>query len=97
MTPDPNRASKVHSQETREDIARLRDFGPFRRYFTARQEQRLAQQREKVLTDVNELDTPQKLWEARLIYLERLEAAQMMERDEIAAQRTIGGTSPSEL
>lgn len=86
---DKNIDSKRRAQATLEAIAQLGSFPAFTSYFLRRQTERLEAARERVLHDSG-LDTPQKLWEARLLYLERREAARLLESDETAAQSTIG-------
>lgn len=80
--------SRQKAQETREDIDRLKGTAAFSRYYVARQQQRLEEAREHVLHGT--FVSAQELWEARLIFQEREDAAGMLARDEAGARSTLG-------
>lgn len=96
MSQDKDRNSKVRAQAALESIAQLRGSEAFMSYLLPKLLKRLEESRKAVLHDTK-LDTPQKLWEARLLYLERFEASRLLEMDETAARSIIGSTQASDL
>lgn len=87
-------ASRKKAQERREAIAQLRKTDAFTAYLGPRLERRMSEAREALLHDLEKIDTPQKLWEARLVYLERREVALLLDHDDATARNILGSREP---
>jgi len=83
---EEHRDNRVRAQKRKEAIAQLRSAPAFTGYYTERLQKRVSD----AFDEMMQAATPQTLWEARLIYLERTEQLNLVDADEIATEAIIG-------
>jgi hypothetical protein len=86
-----DKAAKKRATDDLNDIETLRKIPAFNRYFSRRIWEEVDKLLEKVLHDKKL--TPEKLHEARLLYLAAKETAELLTGDEAACRRLIDSSS----
>lgn len=81
-----------HAQQMREDIAALRHLPAWGRYYELRSRKDYLDAEERLLHDTTTLDTPEKLWAHRLVFLALEKVATMLETDDATCRRVLGVT-----